>query len=67
MPHRSFTSLSPRSRTYFGLGIMANATLALYFADSIESGLAQVVGVDDANANAAKSVKSRNRNGEVKS
>jgi hypothetical protein len=33
---RAYTSLSPRIRALFGLGIMANAALALQFSDDIE-------------------------------
>ena len=34
---RAYKNLSPRTRALFGLGIMANAGVALYFADQIEA------------------------------
>ena len=35
--HSSYNSLQPRTRALFGLGIMANAALALQFSDQIEA------------------------------
>jgi hypothetical protein len=46
-PYRSYTSLSPRTRLFFGLGIMANAALALQFSDQIENALGLVPTKDD--------------------
>ena len=37
--HRSYTSLQPRTRLLFGAGIIAWASLGLYFQPSIERGL----------------------------
>jgi hypothetical protein len=37
--HRSYKSLTPKTRALLGLGLMANAGLALRFSDSIESAL----------------------------
>lgn len=45
--NRSYTSLTPRTRLFFGLGIMANAALALQFSDQIENALGLVPSKDD--------------------
>ena len=37
LQHSSYKSLQPRTRVLFGLGIMANAALALQFSDQIEA------------------------------
>ena len=34
--HRSYKALSPRIRIFVGLGLMANAAIALHFEDQIE-------------------------------
>jgi hypothetical protein len=43
----TYTSLSLRTRLFFGLGLMANAALALQFSDQIESALGLVPSKED--------------------
>jgi hypothetical protein len=39
---RSYKSLAPRTRIFLGLGLMANAALALQFSEQIEAALGVV-------------------------
>ncbi len=45
--YRAYSSLAPRTRIFFGLGLMANAALVLQFSDQIESALGLVPSKED--------------------